>query len=87
MTRQAAEAPELVIYTRRDCSLCEQMATGVRRIAGARVRLAIVEIDDHADLVRRFGADIPVLCADGEVICRHFLDAERLTAVLDPAGR
>ena len=82
MSRQAEDTPELIIYTRRDCSLCGQMESGVRRITGPEARLAIVVVDDDPELVRRFGADVPVLCIDGEVICRHFLDAERLLAVL-----
>ena len=82
MSLQAADAPELIIYTRRDCSLCEQMESGVRRIAGPEARLTIVAVDDDDELARRFGPDVPVLCVDGEVICSHFLDAERLTAVL-----
>jgi hypothetical protein len=72
----------LVIYTRRDCSLCEQMEAGVRRAAGAEVPLKMVEIDDDPALVRRFGADVPVLCLDDEVVCKHFLDAARLMAAL-----
>lgn len=84
MNGPGADLPGLVIYTRRDCSLCDQMAAGVRRIVGPDMQLARVEIDDDAALVRRFGADIPVLCLDGEVICKHFLQAERLAAALGP---
>jgi hypothetical protein len=80
----AGELTGLVIYTRRDCSLCEQMEAGVRRAAGAEVPLAMVEIDDDPALERRFGADVPVLCLDGEVVCKHFLDAGRLMAALGP---
>ena len=78
------ELTGLVIYTRRDCSLCEQMEAGVRRSAGAEVPIAMVEIDDVPALVRQFGADVPVLCLDGEVVCKHFLDAGRLMAALGP---
>lgn len=81
---EPGELAGLVIYTRRDCSLCEQMEAGVRRTAGADVPLVIVEIDDDPALVRRFGAGVPVLCLDGEVVCKHFLDAGRLTAALGP---
>lgn len=78
------ESTGLVIYTRRDCSLCEQMEAGVRRAAGDDVPLVMVEIDDDPTLVRRFGADVPVLCLDGEVVCKHFLDPGRLMAALGP---
>jgi len=74
----------LVIYSRRDCSLCERMEAGVRRALGPEARVALVEIDDDPALVGRFGADIPVLCLDGEVVCKHFLDTRRLLAALDP---
>jgi hypothetical protein len=72
----------LVIYTRRDCSLCETMAVGVRAALGSSARFAMVEIDDDAALLQRFGADVPVLCLDDEVVCKHFLDADRLRAAL-----
>jgi hypothetical protein len=76
---------EIVIYTRRDCSLCERMASGAREIAGPAARIALVEIDDDPELVLRFGRDIPVLSLGGEVLCKHFLDADRLAAALAAA--
>lgn len=83
MIGPGASSPGLVIYTRRDCSLCDQMAAGVQRVAGPGRQVTLVEIDDDAELVRRFGSDVPVLCLDGEVICKHFLQTERLAAALD----
>lgn len=76
----------LVLYGRRDCSLCDEMEAAIRNLAGPAIRLEVVEIDDVPDLLHRFGADVPVLCLDGEVLCRHFLDAARLTAALSAAG-
>lgn len=72
----------LVIYTRRDCSLCETMAAGVRAALGPAAPVAMVEIDDDPALLQRFGADVPVLCLDDEVVCKHFLDPDRLRAAL-----
>jgi predicted thioredoxin/glutaredoxin len=72
------DALELVIYTRRDCSLCERMEAGVREVAGAAARVTMVEIDDDPALLGRYGRDVPVLSLDGEVLCKHFLDAGRL---------
>lgn len=81
-----SRGPALVIYTRRDCSLCETMEAGVRAAAGAGVTVTMVEIDDDPELCGRFGADVPVLCLDDEVVCKHFLDAERLRAALQFGG-
>jgi hypothetical protein len=76
----SGDSPGLVIYTRRDCSLCRQMEAAVRDVLGPDARIAIIEIDDDPALVRRFGPDIPVLCIDDEVVCKHFLDPGRLRA-------
>lgn len=77
------EPLDLVVYGRRDCSLCDEMAEAVLAQAGRRVRLSIVEIDGDPELTRRFSADVPVLCMGEEVVCRHFLDAGRLQRLLD----
>lgn len=74
------QGPGLVIYTRRDCSLCERMEAGVREALGPGVPVTLLEIDDDPALVARFGPDVPVLCLDDEVVCKHFLDVARLMA-------
>jgi hypothetical protein len=78
----AAADPGLVIYTRRDCSLCVEMEARAREVIGLEARIAVVEIDDDPALLRRFGPDIPVLCIADEVVCKHFLDPGRLLAAL-----
>lgn len=73
----------LHLYGRRDCHLCAEMRDA---LAEWPVPLAIVEtdVDDDAELVRRFGARVPVLVApDGTEICHYFLDAEALQQYLD----
>jgi hypothetical protein len=79
----SAPAPAVLIYSAP--RLLPVRAHGGRACArwlGPAAAIRIVEIDDDPELVRRYGADIPVLCLDGEVVCRHFLDADRLAAAL-----
>ncbi len=84
MSGPGAGAPlELVVYGRRDCDLCDEMVEAVLAMAGDRVRLRRVEIDDDPELVRRYSADVPVLCRGEEVVCMHFLDEARLAGLLD----
>ena len=71
-----------MVYGRRDCSLCEQMLAAVRRIAGPALDVGYCDVDSDAGLARRYGPDVPVLCLDGEVVCCHFLDEDRLAAAL-----
>lgn len=74
---------ELVLYGRAVCGLCEEMADAVLAIAGDRVRLVRVDIDDDPALQSRYSADVPVLCLGEEVVSRHVLDRARLRHLLD----
>jgi len=61
--RSERAAPlELVLYTRRDCPLCDEMKA---ELARARVRppfrLREVDIEQDAELLERHGRSIPVL--------------------------
>jgi hypothetical protein len=58
------------------------MLAAVQRIAGRTLDVSYCDVDSDTGLARRYGPDVPVLCLDGEVVCRHFLDEERLAAVL-----
>jgi len=74
-------SPELLLYTRRRCGLCEQMEAAISEACPEAV-VRRVEIDDDPVLMGRFGRDVPVLSLDGEVVCKHFLDTARLHAAL-----
>lgn len=70
------------LYGRAGCHLCAEM----RDALAAWPALAVVEadVDDDPELVRRYGARVPVLVApDGNEICHYFLDVEALKQHLD----
>jgi len=72
----------LAIFTRRDCSLCEQMEVAVRQLLGPETRVEMIDIDEVPELLARYRNDVPVLCLDGEIVCKHYLDADRLQAAI-----
>lgn len=74
--------PTLVLYTRSGCPLCEEMEAALHGWQGRLgFRLQVVDIDADPELVRRYDDQVPVLAdADGEAICRHFLDETALQA-------
>lgn len=41
-----------------------------------------VDIDRDVELIRRFGARVPVLCRDDKEICHYFFDESALIAAL-----
>jgi len=69
----------LTLYLRADCSLCEAMVEEVERCPQReRFGVVAVDIDDHPELVRRYGALIPVLAGERGEICHHFFDEDAL---------
>ena len=61
----------LTLYTRPGCHLCDSMKGVVDAIARDEpVTLNQVDITGNIDLERRFGAEIPVLVQDEQVVAR-----------------
>lgn len=76
--------PNLALYTREGCHLCEAMLAELRAYlndGGAQVQL--VDIDQDPELLRQYGTEVPVLLGDGHEICRHRLDHTAVQAYLN----
>jgi len=56
----------VTLYTKAECSLCDEMGTVIAGM-GAEVPLqvTVVDIGRDRDLTRRFGHEVPVLLVDG----------------------
>ena len=72
--------------TRPECGLCEEYAAGLAQLATEipLPPLRQVDIDDHPDLARRHGLDIPVLLWDGVRVGQHPFDRQELLRLLRP---
>ncbi|MFO7542549.1 MAG: glutaredoxin family protein [Thiobacillus sp.] len=65
----------LILYTRADCPLCEEMAAAVESVlAGTRHRLVSVDVDADRTLKEQYGWDVPLLFDGDTEICRHRLN-------------
>ena len=74
---------ELSLLGRRGCHLCDELTAELDPlIAGRPVVVRHVDVDGDAALARRYGRHVPVLLADGAVLCAHRLDAARVAAAL-----
>ena len=81
--------PELLLLTRVDCELCEQMLSSLEAL-GRRVPLPpvrLVDVDGDPQLQRRYGLKIPVLLLEASPICSGRLDENELLAALRGGGR
>lgn len=79
---------DLVLYSRRDCPLCDEMKHAIAEADLALSRsLRIVDIDTDPELVERFGRSIPVLAIDGRVAFKGRLTARDLVRKVERARR
>ncbi len=75
--------PQLTIYSRPGCHLCDDMKAIVERVARA-VPLTLEEIDisTDPDLERRYGLEIPVLLVDGKKAAKYRIGEDELRKIL-----
>ncbi|TNJ39085.1 glutaredoxin family protein [Chlorobaculum thiosulfatiphilum] len=75
--------PRVTIYGNPECCLCDQ-ALEVLEEVRKRTPFEIEkrDISGDADLIERYGLDIPVILIDGQVAFKHRIDKDRLIALL-----
>jgi glutaredoxin len=71
--------PQLTLYTKTDCPLCDDAARALERVR-TRVpfELEVVDIEQDAALRDRYGERVPVVLVDGEPEFEYFVDERRL---------
>lgn len=74
---------EVVLYTRRDCGLCDEAADALRRLGG-ELDFTLIErdIDEDAGMRARFDDVVPVVEAGGRIVARAPFDVRSLRAAL-----
>lgn len=73
----------LTLYWRDGCHLCEDMEQTLAELVEASAyQLNRVDIDRNEALLRQYNEHVPVLCLNGEELCRHFLDLSAVKAAL-----
>jgi glutaredoxin len=77
--------PTLTLYTKPDCTLCDEARAALDRVR-ARIPFAldVVDISRDADLAARYGERVPVVLVDGEEAWEYVVEEraleDRLTA-------
>ena len=85
--RLAACGPRVItLYTRPGCHLCEEAKALIEPLlseSGATLRE--VNIDDDAELTRRYGTDIPVVFIGAHKAAKHRVDPVKFRRQLSDA--
>ncbi len=74
--------PELQVFSRRGCHLCEKLIDELVPLVQGRLELSICDIDTRDDWRNEYDTRIPVVKYDGAVICQYHLDRDALTRIL-----
>lgn len=71
--------PQLTLYTRSGCSLCQTMEEQLVRLSREGLfTLVTVDLEEQPSLESRFGEWVPVLMAGETEICHYHLDETAL---------
>jgi 4a-hydroxytetrahydrobiopterin dehydratase len=77
---------DVVLYTRRQCSLCEEAKEAISR-SGVAVRLEEVDIDSNRELHDKYTDDVPVILVNGVEAFRHRVDARAFADYVSGRGK
>lgn len=76
----AQELPMLTLYTKDECTLCDELVEELNKTFHGRFQLTKVNITHKGNLkyLRLYRYDIPVLHLNGQFLCMHRLNSELL---------
>ena len=83
-----ADKPHVVFYTKPGCHLCDEARAEIQN-SGCEGLYTYEEVDilSDAELMRRYGWDIPVVLIDGTHAFKHRLTAADFRRAIERAGR
>jgi glutaredoxin len=84
-SRPPVTLPQVVLYSRPGCHLCEAMKTIVDRVRGAvPFDLTVIDISNDDALEERYGVEIPVLVINGQQVARYRVSEREFRQRLEP---
>jgi hypothetical protein len=73
----------LILYSRPDCHLCEELAAELAPLIAGRATLEHVDVSRDPGLTRRYGLRIPVVAAGDTELSGYPLDRGRVLGFLE----
>ena len=74
--------PEIDVFSRRGCHLCEALIEELLPIVEGRATVAVHDVDTRPEWAESYGERVPVVELDGRLLCEFKLDAEALRRAL-----
>ncbi len=74
--------PELLVYSRHGCHLCELLIEELLELVRGRANVRVLDIDSRANWRDAYDTRVPVVELDGHVLCEYTLDRDRVLTAL-----
>jgi glutaredoxin len=85
MAAKDSPLPEVVLYTRAGCHLCDEAKEQIRRAqADTPFAFREVDIDLDPDLRQRYNEEVPVILINGKKAFQHRIDLREFRKRLRP---
>ena len=82
-----APLPQVILYTRKDCHLCEEAKAELHRLCQqAPFELREVDIDSDPELQRRYNDEVPVIFIHGRKAFKYRVDPRQFLKRLQAPG-
>jgi hypothetical protein len=78
--------PEIIVYSRRGCHLCEDLLAELEPMVRGRARICVRDVDDDPEWLSAYSERVPVVCLNGEEICEFRLDRQAVWSKISPDG-
>jgi glutaredoxin len=71
--------PQLTLYSRKDCCLCDEMKSVIAEVAAKiPLELEVIDVDQSDELREKFGNEVPVLFVDARKGFKYRVTAKEL---------
>ena len=83
MTIGESRMPEIQVFSRPGCHLCELLLDELMPILRGRLELQVFDIDTNDEWQSRYGLRIPVVVFEEQEICHFKLDKDAIARIVD----
>ena len=80
----ATPVQPIVIYSRKQCHLCDEAKAVVAPVALRRgLAIEVVDVDTDPSLVEKYGLEVPVVFVHGRKAFKYRVDVAKLESLLE----
>lgn len=73
----------IVIYTRRECGLCDEAKHAIAPIAKRLgLNIELIDVDSDPELMKLYGLEVPVVFVNGRKAFKYRVDTAKLESLL-----